>query len=376
MKNPIIPFYKQLDTLIVEACDCNLYDSQGKQYIDFESGDWAANLGHSHPKINEAIKKQVDIAIHDGLRFRNEASEQLAISLTEKMGMTGGKAAFVNSGSEAVNLGITLAKKLTGRKKIVKIEGSFLASYGHGQISSDNTLLLNVKSDDFDSMERIDLKEIAAFVFEPGSAHGLVRFPSNEFIEKVASAVKKSGGLLMANEVTTGMGRTGKWFGFQHYNYNPDIISVGKGLGNGYPVSGVIINETTSELFDQASFRYAQSHQNDPLGCSVGLAVISTFEEEDIINQSFEKGRYFLNGLIQLQRDFPDHVIDSRGRGLMLAVEFNSNSLAESLYLRLIDNGYLVGQKESVLRFMPPLVIDKKQIDQLFEALRDLLINK
>jgi acetylornithine/N-succinyldiaminopimelate aminotransferase len=373
MKNPIIPFYRQSDKLVVKAKGCYLYDSEGNQYIDFESGDWAANLGHSHEKINQAIKNQIDCSIHDGLRFRNEPSEICAFRLMEKLAMDGGKCVFLNSGSEAVNLGITLAMNLTRRKKILKMDCSFLSSFGYGKISPENTHLINIPMNNADAIKQINLEEIAAFVFEPGNAHGLIKFPTNDFINKIATSIKQHGGLLMANEVTTGFGRTGKWFGFQHYNYKPDIVSVGKGLGNGYPVSCVTISKEVSGLFDMAPFRYAQSHQNDPLGCAVGLAVINTFDEEGIIQQSFEKGKYFEIRLLELQSHHKDKIKEVRARGLMLALELAPEIKAEDIYLQLIDKGYLVGQKENVLRFMPPFIMEEGLMIQLINTLDNLL---
>jgi acetylornithine/N-succinyldiaminopimelate aminotransferase len=369
MTSSIIPFYKQIDKLIVKAKGSYLYDSDNKEYIDFESGDWAANLGHSNDRINQVIKHQIELSIHDGLRFRNKQSEDLSIRILEKLSMTGGKSAFVNSGSEAVNLGITIAKNLTKRSKILKMDCSFLSSYGHGQISASNTDLVNISIDAIDSISEINFKEIAAFVFEPGNSGGLIKYPSNDFITKIASAVKQNGGLLMANEVTTGFGRTGKWFGFQHYNYQPDIVSTGKALGNGYPISCVSISHEVSELFDKNPFRYAQSHQNDPLGCAVGLEVINTFDDEGIVQQSFEKGQYFNDQLQKLQNKHQNKIKEIRARGLMLALEFNPEVDVESIYLQLIDNGLLVGFKENVLRFMPSLTIKKSAIDHLIHTI-------
>jgi len=373
MTNPIIPLYKQIDTLIVKSEGCYLYDSNNKQYIDFESGDWAANLGHSNERISQIIKSQSGLLIHDGLRFRNAPSEELSTRLLEKLSFKGGKCAFLNSGSEAVNLAITIAKNLTKRNKILKMDCSFLSAFGHGQISFSNPDLLTIKMDDTDSISKFNFQEIAAFVFEPGNSWGLIKYPSNDFINSIASAVKQDGGLLIANEVTTGFGRTGKWFGFQHYDYKPDIVSIGKGLGNGYPISGVSITNEVSDLFDKTPFRYAQSHQNDPLGCAVGLEVINIFDQDGMIEQSFSKGQYFKEQLIQLKAKHPSAIKDIRARGLMIALELDPSVNAESIYLQLMDNGLLVGQKENVLRFMPPLVIEELHIDKLVGMIDQLL---
>jgi len=372
MRNPIIPLYKQADIVIVKSENCYVYDSDNKRYIDFESGDWSSNLGHSNPIINERIKQQVDKLIHDGLRFRNNESEQLSIKLLDKLGLAGGQCAFVNSGSEAVNLGITIAKNLTGKKKVLKMDCSYLSAFGHGQISESNTDLINIPFNNLDTISKLDFQEISAFVFEPGNSSSLIKYPNADFIKAVASEIKKHGGLLMANEVTTGFGRTGKWFGFQHYDYIPDIVSVGKALGNGYPISGVAISSDVSELFQKSPFRYAQSHQNDALGCAVGLEVINEFEKLDLISKGFEKGKYFNEKLIQLQSKHPD-IIEVRARGLMISIELISFELSDYIYNQLIEYGFLIGLKEKTLRFMPPLTIEQKHIDELIETIDKII---
>lgn len=372
MYNPIIPFYKQIDAYIVKAKDCYLFDSENKRYIDFESGDWSANIGHSNDNVLQALKQQADILIHDGLRFRNAASEALSLKLLELLGLPKGKSVFVNSGSEAVNLGITLAKNLTGRNKVLKMDCSYLAAYGHGQQSNQNSDLLNITIDDISAITKLDYSNIAAFVFEPGNSSSLIQYPSNSFITAIANKLKENGGLLLANEVTTGFGRTGKWFGFQHYQYQPDIVSFGKALGNGYPISGVSISSDVSRLFDQSPFRYAQSHQNDPLGCAVGLEVIRVIESNDLINRAYEKGLFFLKLLNNLQTK---HTIikDIRARGLMIAVELAAAENAERVYDKLLQNGFIVGYKHNVIRFMPPLTISQSDIEELIKTMDKLL---
>ena len=374
MPTSIIPLYKQLDKLIVKSAGCYMFDSDNRQYLDFESGDWAANIGHSNDRITQVIKDQAGLLIHDGLRFRNKQSEELSVRLLEKLLFPGGKSTFLNSGSEAVNLAITFAKNLTRRKKVLKMDCSFLAAYGHGQISANNTELVSIPMDSIKSIPEINFHEIAAFVFEPGNAWGLVKFPNNDFITSIASSIKKNGGLLIANEVTTGFGRTGKWFGFQHYDYKPDIVSIGKGLGNGYPISCVSINQKVSELFDSNPFRYAQSHQNDPFGCAVGLEVMNVMDSDGLVQRSSEMGKYFQAQLRKLQAQHSDKIMDIRARGLMIAFELKAGLSAENIYLQLIDNGFLVGQKENVIRFMPSLTIEQAHIDELITALNKILL--
>jgi acetylornithine aminotransferase len=371
--NTIIPLYKQADVMIVKSENCYVYDSDGNRYIDFESGDWAANLGHSNANVNYCIKQQVDKLIHDGLRFRNSESEQLSLKLLEKLGLNGGQCAFLNSGSEAVNIGITIAKNLTDRTEVLKLDCSYLSAYGHGLISDDNSDLIDIPIDDFEAIHELDFSTIAVFVLEPGNSSSLIKYPNAQFVKTLASEVKRHNGLLMANEVTTGFGRTGKWFGFQHYDFVPDIVSVGKALGNGYPISGVAISSVIAELFQKSPFRYAQSHQNDALGCAIGLEVIKTIDKEDFISLSFKKGEYFKQQLLQLQTRYNNEIVDVRARGLMIAIELKTTESANYIYNRLLERGFLVGFKEKTIRFMPPLTIEQEDIDKLIITLAEII---
>jgi len=151
---------------------------------------------------------------------------------------------------------------------------------------------------------------------------------------------------------------------------------VGKALGNGYPISGVSITAETSNLFDKSTFRYAQSHQNDPLGCAVGLEVIKLFDDFELIDRGSRIGKYFNDQLLVLQSKYKDHIKEIRARGLMIALEFDSLINVEDVYLQLIDNGILVGQKDNVLRFMPPLIIKESHIDKLISMIDKIITGK
>jgi len=373
MQNAIIPFYQPSDKLIVRSKDCSQFDTEGKKYIDFDSGVWCANLGHSNDRIVRIIEEQAKTSIHHGYRFRNALSEKLSVELLDILGMTGGQSAFLSSGSEAVNSAITLAKKFTGRQKVLKMDLSYLSAFGHGHISDLNTDLLTVPMNDSDALRTIYFSEIAAFVFEPGTAFGTIHFPSEEFIDEIVCKCRENGVLLVADEVTCGFGRTGRWFGFQHYNFAPDIVAMGKALGNGYPVSAVSITAEMAKLFVQNPFRYAQSHQNDPLGCAIGLELIQTIHDEDLISRANKTGRYFRGKLVNIQEKHPDKIKEIRSRGLMLALELFPEVEGEKLNNDLFEQGFIVGFRNNVLRFMPPLTIEHRDINLLVFAVDDWL---
>jgi acetylornithine aminotransferase len=205
----------------------------------------------------------------------------------------------------------------------------------------------------------------------------LVRFPPTQLVQALADRVRQSGGLIVVDEVTTGMGRTGAWYGFEHYDLRPDIVALGKGLGNGYPVSAVTLAGDVSRRLADSSFHYAQSHQNDPLGCAVAREVINVLREDALVERSARVGATFLRELQRLA-DRHDGVKDVRGRGLMIALEFRDDgcgSLTTSVYRRLLDRGLLVGCKPAfnLLRFYPPLTLAETDVGRLVEELDDAL---
>ena len=208
---------------------------------------------------------------------------------------------------------------------------------------------------------------ISEFVFEPGSSSGYVRFPPAGLIRNLVEIVRENGGKILVNEVTTGTGRTGKWFGYQHYQITPDLIAIGKGIGNGYPVSIAVISESVIQELEKKPFKYAQSHQNDPLGASVVKEVIDTIEDNGLISQAERKGKRFKEQLEQLVDGRT--LMSVRGRGLMIAVDVKDQKTTERIHNELIESGYIIGNRGSFLRIDPPLTIAKEELDQFIEDL-------
>jgi len=202
----------------------------------------------------------------------------------------------------------------------------------------------------------------------------MVRFPSQPLIDKIVEKIRANGGIIMSNEITTGIGRTGKWFGFQHYPMQPDIVAMGKGIGNGYPVSVTAISGGIAQKMEKIKFVYAQSHQNDPLGAFVVKEVISIIEEENLLKKSEHLGNYLLKELLKLKSDYP--IIQSiRGRGLILAIEFKSN--AQEIYEELFNRGFILCKRPNteVLRLDPALTIENSTLDSFLITLDSILKN-
>ncbi|MBN2531399.1 MAG: aspartate aminotransferase family protein [Spirochaetales bacterium] len=363
-----------------------MFDNRGNQYIDFESGIWCTSLGHSNEQVNRALILQMEKVSHLSIRLTSYVAEETAVHLLRHFHWNNGKAVFLSSGSEAVELGVTIAKKAAGRDMVLTFSESYLSAYGQsGHFEDDNSWLkldfipcqncLQAKCrETCPRLASIDFKNIAAFVFEPGSTHGRVIFPEQKLVTLLAERTKACGGLVVVDEVTTGLGRTGKWFGYNHYQLLPDIVVLGKSLGNGYPVSAVVMDAVVAHILEEDDFRYTQSHQNDPLGCAVAGEVIKILEETDIIEHSGIMGDIFLKELENTIKKIP-LVKEIRGRGLMAGVELYKEGIVEEITARMLDKGYFIGitPTANVLRFYPPLIIEEKMIMQMCSELKQVL---
>jgi len=380
--NHILKSHEIVKTDFVRGENCHLYDQQGKQYVDFESGIWSAVLGHGYPRIIKTMEAQMKRVIHLGTRYPSPLSEEAAVEILDILGMDNGKCVFLSSGSEAVEFGAQTIRRVTRKNFLLTFSNSYLAAYGSAGRKDGNEWELfdwnareNTNYDE--SLKAIPFENIGGLVFEPGgSGSGFVRFPPKQLVQNIAQRIKQQGGLVMANEVTTGMGRTGKWFGFQHYDIHPDIISLGKGLGNGYPVSAVAMKKEIAQELENSDFHYAQSHQNDPLGCSVAKAVISILREENWIERGNTIGAFFLEGLKRLEGNY-NIVKEARGRGMLLALELHpqENFSVTTFYHALLEEGFLVGYYPAgnVLRFDPSLTIEKVDISRILECMDSIL---
>lgn len=375
----ILKCHDIIKTNFLHGENCYLYDNQGKRYIDFESGIWCTALGHSHPRINQVMKTQIDKLIHLGTRYPSFLAENTAMTILDIVGIDSGKCIFLSSGSEAVEFAVQTARHITKRDLLLTFSNSYLAAYGSaGKKGIEEWHLFDW--DDWipedDSLKEISFEQLGGFAFEPGgSGSGFVRFPPKQLVQDIAQRIKQTDGLIIANEITTGMGRTGHWFGFQHYDIQPDLIALGKGLGNGYPVSAVVMKREIADELEVSGFRYAQSHQNDPLGCAIAQEVIAVFREESWVERGESVGEYFLEGLKQIETKY-DIVKEARGRGMLLALELHpcENFSVITAYHKLLEKGFLVGYYPAgnILRFSPALTIAKEDIVDLLECLDHL----
>ncbi|MBI9082319.1 MAG: aspartate aminotransferase family protein [Desulfobacterales bacterium] len=376
--------YNLVKTDMVRGEGCYLFDSAGRRYLDLEAGVWCMALGHSHPRINRAIYAQGQRVSHIGFRYTAQVVETAAEALIDSLKIPGGKSLFLSSGSEAVEFSVQAARRITSRPLLLTLSNTHLAAYGSaGQKDGEEWFCFDwhacagcTRADCHPGcilLAPIPFDRVGAFVFEPGSSSGLVRFPPRMLIETFARTVRGQGGLVVVDEVTTGLGRTGAWYGFEHYGLEPDLVALGKGLGNGYPVSAVAMTGGVAQSLTGEGFRYAQSHQNDPLGCAVAKEVIAAIQEEGLVERSRRVGARFLRGL-EAVGEGCGLVRDVRGRGLMLAVEL-APGLACEVYRALLDRGFLAGYKPetNLLRFYPPLTLEENDVDRFVENLAQVM---
>jgi acetylornithine aminotransferase len=361
-----------------------LFDHKGNRYMDLESGVWCIPIGHNNGPINRTITKQIGSLMHAGFCYSNPILEESSKSILGITGFAGGKCVFLCSGSEAIEISRQIAKHLSGKKVSMTLHDSYLGAYASVTDRASGWYIFNwepcrtcSKNDHCDpfceALQDIP-EDISDFVFEPGSASGFVRFPPRALIRNMVEIIRNNSGKIIANEVTTGVGRTGKWFGYQHYDVEPDLIAIGKGIGNGYPVSIAAINKTTVDELEKKPFKYAQSHQNDPLGAAVVLALVGEIDNNRLILQAEQKGRVFLARLESLVDN--RLVLDVRGRGLMFAMDLANKDLADEIYNDLIERGYIIGNRGTSFRIDPPLTLTEAEFDEFFEALTAVLASK
>lgn len=368
---------------IVDSDNCFIFDSKGNKLIDLESGVWCTSVGHNNKRVNNVITSQINKITHTGFCYCHPQIDETAKQVLDITGLKVGKCEFLSSGSEAVEYGVKIARSISEKPLALTFSDSYLSALGDAGIKDKNSWYLydwldcscsnknNGCTGECKNFNNIPFDKIGVFIFEPGSSSGLVRFPSEQLISKIISKIKQNNGIIMCNEITTGIGRTGKWFGYQHYNFTPDIISIGKGIGNGYPVSITAISEEIALLLNSKNFKHSQSHQNDPLGAFVTGEVIKIIQDEYLLDQCELKGKYLLDELTKLKEEY-SIIKQIRGRGLMIIIEFEKNSML--VYEELLKKGIIVAKRlnAEALRIDPALTIEKETIDIFLKAFKEI----
>jgi acetylornithine aminotransferase len=374
---------------IVRADNCRLTDANGNRYVDLESGVWCTAIGHSHPRILKVLNDQAARIAHTGFSYAHPVAEQAARAILSLHDFGDGRAVLLCSGSEAVEYGVRALQSISSRPMLLTMADSYFGAYGAAHLRKAEQWFgfdwmpcprCENDGDGCDRCQRwetIPFDQIGGFVFEPGSSSGLVRFPPEKLVRSIVNEIKASGGWVMVNEVTTGMGRTGKWFGYEHYGIKPDIVAMGKGLGNGYPVSAAAVSAGVAAALADAPIAYAQSHQNDPLGAAVALEVIRVIREENLVERGRQLGVMLMDGLEAI-RARTGRIEQVRGRGLMAAMDLNDDGDAEyagSVQQALIESGFVLARRPGLntLRVDPALTIEREDLDHFLAVFEFIL---
>jgi acetylornithine aminotransferase len=383
------PGHELLVSEIVRAENCRLQDAQGRTYVDLESGVWCTSIGHGHPRLLQVLTEQSARVAHTGFNYSSGIVGEAAREVLSLPGLDGGRCVFLCSGSEAIEYGVRVAQSLLDRPLLMTMSDSYFGAYGSASRREEDEWYSfdwqecagcahsGEGEESCEHWSAIPFDRIGGFLLEPGSSSGLVRFPPERLVRSIVHRVKKDGGLVLVNEVTTGIGRTGEWFGHQHYGFTPDVVALGKGIGNGYPVSVAAFGREVARRFEGRPVQYAQSHQNDPLGAALAREVLRVIRDEGLIERGRETGELLSSGLVAIQARAP-RIREVRGRGLMVAVELDDDpqsSFTRRTHRELVRRGYMLARRPglNVLRLDPALTIDRADIEGFLETLEDVL---
>lgn len=360
---------------------CTLYDSQGKKYTDFVAGIAVNTLGYNHPALVEAITSQSEKLLHCSNLFYIKAQAQLAKLLVENS--CGDKVFLCNSGAEANEGAIKLARKYFYSKNLYKYEIITTLNSFHGRTMATlaatgqekyqkpfeplPTGFVHVPFNDIEAVENAISYKTCAVLVEPIQGEGGVIPATAEYMQALRKLCDDRGILLIFDEVQTGIGRTGKLFGYEQYGIEPDIFTLAKGLGGGIPIGAIVAKAFVASAMEPGD--HGTTFGGNPLACTAALAVLSTILEEGILETVKDKGEYFTDQLIKLKNKF-SFIKEVRGKGLMLGVELDEEVSGKEIVLDMLNRGFIINcAGNNTLRFVPPLIIQKDHIDDLVENL-------
>ncbi|MCE5184675.1 MAG: acetylornithine transaminase [Planctomycetaceae bacterium] len=372
----VICNYGRLPRVIVKGQNNTLWDMEGRQILDLFPGWAVSGIGHCHPKVVEAICKQAAQLLHMDNTFYTAQQAQLAKLLSERS--FGGKCFFCNSGAEANEAALKLARKATPREKykFITAEKSFhgrtlAAVTATGQPKYHEGFLplpagFNyVPFNDIDALHAAFDEEVAAVMIEPIQGEGGINEATAEYMQTIRDLCDEHGALMILDEVQTGMGRTGRWFGYQHFEVTPDIITLAKALGGGVAIGAIIAKPEIAQCFVPGT--HASTFGGNPLACAAGIAVVEAIESEKLIDNAVKMGDYIHRKLQQLKEQHPviDHI---RGKGLMLGVQLTMPGA--SIVSKCLEKGLRINcTQETVLRLMPSMTITSQEIDRAIEIM-------
>lgn len=381
----VMKTYARLPISLARGKGCKVWDTAGKEYLDLVAGIAVCNLGHAHPAVVTALKEQSEQLFHCSNIYHIPQQELLAEQLVKQAFES--RVFFCNSGAEANEAAIKLVRRycnLRGKgSKIITARSSFhgrtlgtVAATGQERFQHGFEPIpagfVNANYGDIDDLARTIDNTVGAVMLEPIQGEGGINVPPPGYLSKVRELCDEKGLLLVFDEVQTGMGRTGKLFGYMHEEITPDIMTLAKALGNGFPVGAMLARPNVAEAFEPGV--HASTFGGNPLAMACGLATLKTMVSEDIADKSLRQGLYLRDQLTQLRNAHPA-IREIRGKGLMVGCEFDAD--ISFMTSAALEKGLLLNVvKGKVIRFVPPLVITVKEIDQAINTIDVILKEK
>ncbi|KAF1300808.1 acetylornithine transaminase [Enterococcus sp. JM9B] len=374
----LFPNYARKPFELVSGTGCYLTDHQGNRYLDFTSGIGVVNLGYSNVASEEALIRQMQLLMHTPNLYENHLQEQVATSL----GKTDYLAYFCNSGAEAVEAAIKLARKATQRTKIISFIQSFHGRT-YGAMSATGQAIVQqgfaplvpdfvyVEYNALEGLEEQLDENTAAVILEVIQGEGGVILGSKEWLQEVARLCQKNNSLLIIDEIQTGMGRTGSLYGFEQLGVAPDIFTLAKGLGNGFPVGAMLGKRELASAFGPGS--HGSTFGGNKMAMAVAAEVVRQIDQPEFLAEVRKKGAYLFD---RLQEISSKKIKEIRGRGLMIGIELQENHSLQKIMKDLEKEGLLTLKAgQNVLRLLPPLTISLEEIDEGIEKLKKVLSN-
>ena len=384
-KSYIMPTYGERDLIFAKGKGCYLYTHSGKKYLDFAGGIAVNSLGHCHPKLVSILKKQSEILWHTSNLYKNNNQELFAKELCKKT--FADKVFFTNSGAEAIECGLKVIKTYWNlnnkdKKNIITFKGAFhgrtfaaLSAQKNKTYSEGfKPLLSGFKNIPFNDeqalMENINEK-IAAILIEPIQGEGGIRPVSIQFLKFIKEICKKNDILLFLDEVQSGFGRSGKLYAHEWAKIKPDIVATAKGIGSGFPLGACLA--TTKASVGMSKGKHGSTYGGNPLAVSVGREVLKIVSNKKFLKNVDMISRYLWKNLKKLESHY-DEIVDVRGAGLLLGIKTKQNNIMISN--RLKKNKLLsVPAGDNVIRLAPPLIINKKHVDEAINIIDETLKN-
>jgi len=385
--SPVLGRYFE-DFGVVSGKGCYLTATDGKQYLDFSSGIATASTGHCHPKVIKAVVEQVKKLIHICIGVAlYEPYIKLGEELRKIIPLPNAKIFCCQSGSEAVEAALKLAKYAQKKPGIIAFEGAFHGrTLGALSVTTSKMkyrdgyepLLPEVYIAPFDLSrveELLKSKAIAGVIVEPILGEGGYRTVEVEFMKGLRKLCDQYSALLIMDEVQTGIGRTGKWFAAEHFGITPDIITLAKGIASGFPLG---ICAAKGEIMDKWSpGAHGSTFGGNPVSCAAALTTLSVIQEKRLVEKSAKLGKYLLAQLKKLQKKYPV-IKEARGLGLMVGVDFGDSDFVKKIINYCLKKQLVListGADGTVIRFIPPLIVKKAEIDQALGIFEEALIN-